>query len=187
MNCPKCKNSELRENKVKGDKILVDLCRDCKGIWFDRNELESLLKISVKTIKIPSHARKQAFHCPRCRQPLYVFSYPHTMVIVEMCPQCEGIWLDANEFKEIKFVYATVENVAKHRTNIKCPKCGHTQRDSNECMKCGIVFSKYREIPPPKQTPQQVKTAIPEKSAPPDSIKAKLLGFIDKSMEVLWT
>ena len=185
MKCPKCKNSDLRENKVKGHNFLVDLCRDCKGIWFDRNEFESLLKISVKTIKIPSHARKQPFHCPRCRKPFYAFSYPHTMVIVDMCPQCEGIWLDANEFKEIKFVYGTVKNIAKQSTNITCPKCGHTQRDSKECMKCGIFFSKYNETPTPKQMPR-VRTAEPEKSVPPDSIKAKLLGFIDKSMEVLW-
>ena len=185
MKCPRCKNSDLKENKVKGHNILVDLCRDCKGIWFDRNELESLMKISVKTIKIPSHARKQPFHCPRCRKPLYAFSYPHTMVIVDMCPQCEGIWLDANEFKEIKFVYGTVENIAKQSTNITCSKCGHTQRDSNECMKCGIIFSKYHETPTPKQMPR-VRTAEPEKSVPPDSIRAKLLGFIDKSMEVLW-
>ena len=185
MKCPKCKSSDLKENKVKGYNFPVDLCRDCKGIWFDRSELESLLKISVKTLKIPSQARQQPFHCPRCQKLLYAFSYPHTMVIVDMCPQCEGIWLDANEFKEIKFVCGTVENIVKQSTDITCPKCGHTQRDSNECMKCGIIFSKYQETPAPKQMPR-VRTAEPEKSVPPDSVKAKLLGFIDKSMEALW-
>jgi Zn-finger nucleic acid-binding protein len=185
MKCPKCNNSDLKENKVKGRNLQVDLCRDCQGIWFDRNELEALLKISVKTIKIPSQARTQPFQCPRCRQPLYAFSYPHTMVIVDMCPQCEGIWLDANEFKEIKFVYATVENLAKPTTTVTCPKCGHAQRDSNECTKCGIIFSKYYETPAPGKMPR-AKTAQPEKPAPPDSIRARLLGFIDKSMQVLW-
>ena len=154
MKCPKCKNSDLKENRVKGYKFPVDLCRDCKGIWFDRNELEALLKISVKTIKLPSQARKQHFDCPRCRKPLYAFSYPHTMVIVDMCPQCEGIWLDANEFKEIKLVHSTVQKLAKQSKNVTCPKCGQAQRDSNECMKCGIVFSKFQKTPTPKQMPQ---------------------------------
>lgn len=185
MKCPKCKNSELKENKVKGHSTLVDLCRSCKGIWFDRNELESLLNISVKTMQIPSHARKQPFDCPRCRKPLYAFSYPYTMVIVDMCPQCEGIWLDANEFKEIKFVYGTAETIGKRSDNITCPKCGHMQQESNECIKCGIIFSKYQETPAAKQTPQ-MKTAEPERSAAPDSIKAKLLAFIDNSMDALW-
>ena len=75
--------------------------------------------------------------------------------------------------------------IAKQSTDITCPKCGHTQRDSNECMKCGIIFSKYNEAATPKQMPR-ARTAEPEKSVPPGSIREKLLGFIDKSMEVLW-
>jgi Zn-finger nucleic acid-binding protein len=184
MKCPKCKNSDLKENRVKGHEFRVDLCRDCKGIWFDRNELESLLKISVKTLKIPPQARKQPFDCPRCRRPLYAFSYPQTMVIVDMCAQCEGLWLDADEFKEIKLVHGSAQKRAKQAANITCPKCGHAQRDSKECTRCGIIFAKLNPSPPPKQMPRP-KTAEPVKSAPPDSIKATLLGFIDKSIRVL--
>jgi Zn-finger nucleic acid-binding protein len=185
MKCPKCKNSDLRENKVKGHNTRVDLCPDCKGIWFDRNELESILKLSVKAKKIPSRARKQPFDCPKCRKPLYAFSYPHTMVIVDMCPQCAGIWLDANEFKEINAVYSTAQKIAKKSTNVTCPRCGHSQPDPNECTKCGIIFSKYKQTPSPEKM-ARVRSAESQKSSPPDSIKGKLLGFIDKSMEVLW-
>ena len=28
---------------------------------------------------------------------------------------------------------------------IICPKCGHKQKKSNECLKCGIVFKKYQK------------------------------------------
>jgi Zn-finger nucleic acid-binding protein len=184
MNCPNCAKSELTELKVKGQQIRLDVCSGCKGLWFDRKELETLLKISVKRLKIPSDARKQSRYCPRCQRPLYAFCYPLTMVIVDMCAHCEGIWLDANEFKEIKTVYLTSERPDSQNRKIVCPKCGHSQDASNECLKCGIIFSKYRAKPAAGQPPHK-NTAKPNKREPSDSFKGRLLDFIDKSLDVL--
>lgn len=33
----------------------------------------------------------------------------------------------------------------QHDSNIQCPKCGHSQSYSQECIKCGIIFSKIRK------------------------------------------
>lgn len=34
---------------------------------------------------------------------------------------------------------------------MQCPKCGHRQREENECGKCGIIFSKYSKFQKKKQ------------------------------------
>lgn len=184
MKCPTCAKSRLTELKVKGQEIRLDVCSGCKGLWFDRKELETLLKISVKRLKIPSDAKKQSRYCPRCQKPLFAFCYPSTMVIVDMCAHCEGIWLDANEFKEIKTVYLTSGRTDSQNRKIVCPKCGHSQHALNECLKCGIIFSKYRARPTTRQLPNK-NTAKAGERVPSDSIKGRLLNFIDKSLDVL--
>src|SRR5258708_22024172 len=40
--------------------------------------------------------------CPRCRQPLSPFSFPHTPEVgLDVCRQCKGIWLDDGEMQKI--------------------------------------------------------------------------------------
>ena len=41
MLCPKCEVSLMHERE-KGD-VILDVCRECGGIWLDRGELERLL------------------------------------------------------------------------------------------------------------------------------------------------
>lgn len=41
MNCPRCTTATLYE--IDRDGIVLDRCERCRGIWFDRGELEKLL------------------------------------------------------------------------------------------------------------------------------------------------
>ncbi len=45
MDCPKCSSETLVETPVLGN-IPLDVCPGCSGIWFDKDELEDLLKQS---------------------------------------------------------------------------------------------------------------------------------------------
>lgn len=40
-----------------------------------------------------------------------------------------------------------VENISKpaSKAEIECPQCGFKQEESTECLKCGIIFSKFQE------------------------------------------
>lgn len=41
------------------------------------------------------------------------FYYPQTKVLIDMCPQCLGLWLDPGEFAEIREVRRGLEKSGK--------------------------------------------------------------------------
>jgi len=41
MNCPICNDVRMRE--VEKDRVTIDVCPNCKGVWLDRGELEKLM------------------------------------------------------------------------------------------------------------------------------------------------
>lgn len=102
MKCPKCRQQDLREKYVRESNINVDYCPKCKGVWFDRGELEQSMEAADPHLQIPRAAVRLQAPCPRCAKPLYAFPYPQTRVMIEMCKACKGLWLDAGEFKRIR-------------------------------------------------------------------------------------
>ena len=43
MNCPACKQSDLQERTLK-NRLVIDNCQSCRGIWLDGGELQRLTK-----------------------------------------------------------------------------------------------------------------------------------------------
>ena len=179
MQCPKCEASTLIEKKVKGETFSVDFCSNCKGVWFDENELASLLKVPTMDLKVPPKAQEQDILCPKCEKPLYLFCYPRTMVLIDMCKECEGIWLDAKELQEIQSVRKTLKKKEPPKKKMTCPKCGHEQIEALECVKCGIIISRYKELKEKKDREKEVAPKEPDKYADIPGIKGTLLNFID--------
>lgn len=114
MRCPKCRSTELKELTVKNSRVRIDHCLTCKGVWFDGKELEKVLTVAAKELEIPSNAhRSPTVSCPRCEKPLYEFDYPQTLVKVDMCKKCHGLWLDPRELNEIKTVRQALDKRGK--------------------------------------------------------------------------
>ena len=179
MQCPKCVISKLIEKKVKGKSFTVDFCPDCNGMWFDEDELGSLLKVPAKNVKVPPKAQAQDIFCPKCEKPLYVFCYPKTMVLIDMCKECEGIWLDAKEFQEILSVRNALRKPEPPKKKMTCPKCGHEQNEAVECVKCGIIVSKYRELKEKRDKKKKEAPKEPDKYEDIPGVKGSLINFID--------
>jgi len=179
MQCPKCEVSKLIEKKVKGKSFPVGFCPDCKGMWFDENELVSLLKVPAKDVKVPPKAQEQDIFCPKCEKPFYVFCYPQTMVLIDMCKECEGIWLDAKEFREIQSVRNALKKPEPPKKKMTCPKCGHEQNEAVECVKCGIIVSRYHELKEKRGKKKKEAPKEPDKYADIPGVKGSLLNFID--------
>lgn len=111
MNCPKCQQvAKLRKRRAKGKDFTVEYCLKCKGVWFDRDELNEVMPEAIKNLKVPRDAQQDfACLCPKCNTALYSFYYPQTYVTIDMCYKCGGIWFDRSEFKEIREVRRSLE------------------------------------------------------------------------------
>jgi len=101
--------------------IELDYCPACRGIWFDRGELEALLlqvRSDIQPIGLPSPRDEEATRrCPRhkvlmierklstarLRSSLYGAAERTVPdgVTVDQCPACLGIWLDGGELGQI--------------------------------------------------------------------------------------
>ncbi len=118
MNCPRCA-SVLRGVNYEGTPI--DTCDSCHGEWLDKAEIlrinkarevvfseEDKLKVAGAqkgVVKVLAQEQK-ALTCPRCgntRMKTYNYAYD-SGVIVDQCPQCDGLWLDEGELEAIQII-----------------------------------------------------------------------------------
>ncbi len=103
MQCPKCPSSPLVAACVQA--IEVDRCETCGGIWFDNAELIPVLHESrpelaaLRGRSAPQGVNQKHGQCPRDATGLIrVSSALGSSVILDTCPECQGIWLDGGEF-----------------------------------------------------------------------------------------
>jgi Zn-finger nucleic acid-binding protein len=109
VGCPQCSGQlEL----VIYQKIEVDRCQDCAGIWFDRLEAEQLKQIKGSErvdvgTSAESKRQPKTSSCPKCRQPmLRMLDIDKHAIWYEKCPRCQGIWLEAGQFTRYKQNFA---------------------------------------------------------------------------------
>ncbi len=105
MQCAKCQG---RLKPIEVDHIELDRCEECRGLWFDPNELNEVLQHgryklvepvfggNTRLVSAPSNHTPGA--CPRCKTDLTAIeSLVIDGLIYDDCPKCGGIWLDAGE------------------------------------------------------------------------------------------
>ena len=109
MDCPACKGVVVI---VEHERIELDYCTECAGIWFDHGELDLLLdrleldgsSFSMDTILgLPDRQVAEAPRsCPICRKKMrkvVIGSDPE--VLIDVCPRGEGIWFDGGEVQQV--------------------------------------------------------------------------------------
>lgn len=106
--CPKCQGNL---EPVVWQAIEIDRCLKCKGIWFDSLEAEQLktiegsegLDIGDQEIGTQMDQLSGDIRCPRCRAKMTrLVDIDQYCIWYEICPKCQGVWLDAGEFKKFK-------------------------------------------------------------------------------------
>ena len=104
INCPKCPSEVLVETPALGN-IPLDVCPGCSGIWFEKGELEALLKQSQGDAQADLQliAPKTGAHdCPSCKLKMSRGGLVNPLLLVEKCEACGGVWLDAQELALVK-------------------------------------------------------------------------------------
>jgi len=106
MKCPKCRTEDLHEISIEG--VVVDQCYSCDGVWLDSHELNQLLAedarhvASLRRANFASQAEGKRGFCPReTVELLRVYSAIERSVVLDLCPDCGGIWLDGGEFEKL--------------------------------------------------------------------------------------
>jgi len=108
MKCPKCDRT-LESIVINHNK--VDRCNLCGGIWFDKDELKNVKderdhNLSWLDFDLWSDEGKLKpsgtfVDCPRDGKPLFKIKYGPSDVMVDICLDCHGVWLDKDELDKI--------------------------------------------------------------------------------------
>jgi Zn-finger nucleic acid-binding protein len=106
--CPKC---EGKMELVYYDRIELDRCTNCGGLWFQPTELRALrddiwmadyiLDTGDKKVGKQYNATKE-YDCPECGEAMLIENdkeQPH--ITYETCPNGHGTFLDAGEFTDL--------------------------------------------------------------------------------------
>ena len=109
MDCPACKGVMV---VVEHERIELDYCTECFGVWFDAGELELLLErlaldgsaftmdeiMALPDKKVTEKARP----CPICRKKMrkvVIGSQPE--VLIDICARGHGLWFDGGELNDV--------------------------------------------------------------------------------------
>jgi Zn-finger nucleic acid-binding protein len=98
--------------QLKLGNVVLDECLKCGGIWFDKDELEKArdevdpdlrwMDFEIWGGQAVFEINEKPHECPRCRKAsMKSINYRKPDIDVTFCPLCEGMWLNAGDFKDI--------------------------------------------------------------------------------------
>jgi uncharacterized protein len=111
--CPRCHNKEMSIIHVHD--VELDFCASCEGVWFDKDELEQVLKIGeaetagtelapsfdsdLERLETPGMG---GLKCPRCSSAMFRYNYAVSSgILLDGCEKGCGLWLDDGEIRKI--------------------------------------------------------------------------------------
>lgn len=109
MICPVCKSDMI---VVERNRIELDHCTNCGGIWFDSGELDLLLasfglhdtRGFLGDVLHGHEARtsEKPRKCPVCSQRMRKANIgERPKVLIDACPRGDGLWFDGGELDQL--------------------------------------------------------------------------------------
>ena len=115
MQCPQCRKSMIPK---KSGEVVLDECPQCKGIWFDKDELAETAGRTDPDLRWMDFEiwkkegivslNNETLECPRCRKiEMQAINYRKPDIDITFCPSCEGVWLGVGDLKNIIHAFET--------------------------------------------------------------------------------
>jgi Zn-finger nucleic acid-binding protein len=119
MQCPQC-HQQMKKSTINN--ITIDECLACKGMWFDRGELDQVkdevlpdlgwLEIDTWQQQANLLAKGSRQLCPKCHNTtLTTVMDQQSQTMIDMCAQCKGTWLPAGQF--LNLINAMLDTAVK--------------------------------------------------------------------------
>jgi Zn-finger nucleic acid-binding protein len=87
---------------VEYEGIELDLCPGCRGVWFDRGELELILGHGQALPQTEAVTGEKRRRCPLCRKKMDKVNIgPDRRVLIDACPEGCGLWFDSGELRQL--------------------------------------------------------------------------------------
>ena len=109
MICPACRRPML---VVEYNKIELDYCNNCKGVWFDNVELDLLMKsldLSEDALLLKNmmacpeaHTVEKKRKCPHCNKNMKKVNVGAGKdILIDICYNGHGLWFDGGELPQL--------------------------------------------------------------------------------------
>jgi len=108
-----CTKGHGRLQGVSVGSIRVDRCAECGGSWYDTNELRLLKDKEAKgdycwidfdlwkDMDRFRAGKQERYTCPKDDHPMTTVHYGESPVVIDICSECKGVWLDDKEYERI--------------------------------------------------------------------------------------
>jgi Zn-finger nucleic acid-binding protein len=163
--CPVCLGVKMDKLRVgTGNRLEIDHCRRCGGVWFEPGEVQRLRGISqqelwrhIGTSSTLSPALCQTCHtplnrkhdrcsscgaqnvldCPDCNQPMSVETY--NGLRLDVCRRCQGVWFDHAELEAIWG--AALDQSLQKRKLTRRGQIGDVAEDAGDVLLTSLFFA----------------------------------------------
>jgi Zn-finger nucleic acid-binding protein len=106
MQCPVCKKLMI---DVEYQRIALDYCPKCRGVWFDSGELELLIDCAglsecnlVDIVPKETEVREAKRGCPICGRTMFKGAIgQEPKLIIDVCRRGDGLWFDGGELSAL--------------------------------------------------------------------------------------
>lgn len=156
MRCPNCDQS-LRPCQYEG--VTIHTCDGCHGEFVASEDLRTI--VNTREAPLPERLLAEAesarpsfgaavsdcdraLACPACDMPMDALNYAaDTGVMIDRCPSCAGLWLDADELERIQAILERWEDQRPAATARLKPRLDAARRAAREASASTASFSRF--------------------------------------------